>query len=80
MTIRTVEIERLCVTSAKPFEVVVAALKAAVGHPENDVSHEMRDAVSASRGSPDARKAFAGAERAAQDALKRVTVKELLGV
>jgi uncharacterized protein (DUF302 family) len=34
MTIRKVEIERLSVTSSKPFEVVVAALKAAVGHPD----------------------------------------------
>jgi hypothetical protein len=31
-TIKRVEIERLSVTSSKPFEVVVAALKAAVGH------------------------------------------------
>ncbi len=34
MTIRTIEIERLSVISSKPFEVVVAALKAAVGHPD----------------------------------------------
>ncbi len=34
MTIKRVEIERLSVTSSKPFEVVVAALKAAVGHPD----------------------------------------------
>jgi len=34
MTIRKFEIERLSVTSSKPFEVVVAALKAAVGHPD----------------------------------------------
>jgi uncharacterized protein (DUF302 family) len=34
MTIRKVEIERLSVTSSKPFEVVVAALKAAVAHPD----------------------------------------------
>jgi len=34
MTIRKVEIERLSVTSSKAFEVVVAALKAAVGHPD----------------------------------------------
>ena len=34
MTIRRVEIERFSVTSSKPFEVVVAALKAAVGHPD----------------------------------------------
>ena len=33
MTIRRVEIERFS-TSSKPFEVVVAALKAAVGHPD----------------------------------------------
>ena len=34
MTIRKVEIERFSVTSSKPFEVVVAALEAAVGHPD----------------------------------------------
>jgi uncharacterized protein (DUF302 family) len=34
MTIRRVEIERFSVTSSKPFEVVVAALKAAVGQPD----------------------------------------------
>jgi uncharacterized protein (DUF302 family) len=34
MTIRKVEIERFSVTSTKPFEVVVAALKAAVGYPD----------------------------------------------
>ncbi len=34
MTIRKVEIERFSVTSSKPFEVVVAALKADVGHPD----------------------------------------------
>ena len=34
MTIRKVEIERLSVTSSKPFEVVLAALKASVGHPD----------------------------------------------
>ncbi|MGO9116357.1 MAG: DUF302 domain-containing protein [Desulfomonilaceae bacterium] len=34
MTIRKVEIERLSVTSSKPFEAVVAALKAVVGHPD----------------------------------------------
>jgi hypothetical protein len=35
MTIRKVEIDRLSVTSSKPFEVVVAALKAAIGHPDS---------------------------------------------
>jgi uncharacterized protein (DUF302 family) len=34
MTIRKVEIERFSLTSSKPFEVIVAALKAAVGHPD----------------------------------------------
>ncbi len=34
MTIRKVEIERFSLISSKPFEVVVAALKAAVGHPD----------------------------------------------
>jgi uncharacterized protein (DUF302 family) len=34
MTARKVEIERISVTSSKPFEAVVAALKAAVGHPD----------------------------------------------
>ncbi len=32
--IRKVGIERLSVTSSKPFEAVVAALRAAVGHPD----------------------------------------------
>ena len=34
MTIRKIEIERLCVISSKPFEGVVTALKASVGHPD----------------------------------------------
>ncbi len=34
MTVRKVEIERLSVTSSKSFEAVVAALEAAVGHPD----------------------------------------------
>src|SRR6267154_2591969 len=34
MTIKKIEIERLSVTSSKPFDVVVAALKAAVGRPD----------------------------------------------
>ena len=34
MTIRKVEIERFSLTSSKSFEAVVAALKAAVGHPD----------------------------------------------
>jgi len=34
MTIRKVEIERFSMTSSKPFEIVVAALKAAVGQPD----------------------------------------------
>jgi uncharacterized protein (DUF302 family) len=34
MTIRKIEIERLTMTSSKPFEAVVAALEAAIGHPD----------------------------------------------
>ena len=34
MMIRKVEIERFSLISSKPFEVVVAALEAAVGHPD----------------------------------------------
>lgn len=34
MTIRKVEIERFSVTSSKPFEMVVAALEEAIGHPD----------------------------------------------
>ena len=34
MTIRKVEVQRFSVTSSKPFEVVVAALKAAIGQPD----------------------------------------------
>jgi uncharacterized protein (DUF302 family) len=34
MTIRKVEIERISVTSSKPFEVVVATIEAAIGHPD----------------------------------------------
>ncbi len=45
MTIKKVEIERLSVTSSRPFEVVVAALKAAVGHP--DMSEFIKTANSA---------------------------------
>ena len=34
MTVRKVEIERFSVTTSKPFEMVVAALKEAVGRPD----------------------------------------------
>jgi uncharacterized protein (DUF302 family) len=34
LTILKIEIERLSVTSSKPFDVVVAALEAAIGHPD----------------------------------------------
>lgn len=34
MTVRKVEVERLSVMSAKPFDVVLATLRAAVGHPD----------------------------------------------
>jgi len=32
--IKTIEIERFSVTSSKPFDQVVAALNAAIGHPD----------------------------------------------
>ena len=56
MTVRKVGIERLSVTSSQLFEVVVAALEAAVGRPDNDLSNESLDAVSESGGAADARK------------------------
>src|SRR5258708_33341781 len=34
LTTRRIEIERFSVISSKPFEAVLAALKAAVGHPD----------------------------------------------
>ena len=34
MTIRRVEIERFSAKSSKPFDLIVAALEAAVGHPD----------------------------------------------
>jgi len=34
MTVRKIEIERLDVTSGKPFEAVINALQAAIGHPD----------------------------------------------
>jgi uncharacterized protein (DUF302 family) len=34
MTVRKFAIERLSVTSSKPFEMVVAALETAIGHPD----------------------------------------------
>ena len=41
MTVRKVGIERLSVTSSQLFEVVVAALEAAVGRLDNDLSKEI---------------------------------------
>jgi uncharacterized protein (DUF302 family) len=61
MTIRKVEIERLTVTSSKPFEAVVGALKAAVGHPEMG---ELLKAIEGAR-------TFAELERAVQGGLGR---------
>src|SRR5215813_2759183 len=54
MTVRKVEIERFSVTTSKPFEVVVAALKEAVGRPD------MVEFVNAIKGA----RAFAELERA----------------
>ena len=61
MTIRRFEIERLTVTSSKPFEAVVGALKAAVGHPEMG---ELLKAIEGAR-------TFADMERAVQGGLGR---------
>ena len=61
MTIRRVEIERFSVTSSKPFEVVVAALEAAVGHPD------MAEFVKATKGA----RSFTELESAVQRGLGR---------
>ncbi len=37
MTITKVQIDRFSMISSKPFEVIVAALEAAVGHPDSDM-------------------------------------------
>ena len=61
MTVKKIEIERLSVTSSKPFEVVVTALRAAVGHP--DMAEFMNAIVSA--------RTFAEFERSVQKGLSR---------
>jgi uncharacterized protein (DUF302 family) len=61
MTIRKLEIERFSVTSSKPIEKVVAALKAAVGQPD------MAEFKKATR----AASSFADLERTVQKALGR---------
>jgi hypothetical protein len=61
MTIRKLEIERFSVTSSKPIEKVVAALKAAVGQPD------MAEFAKATKGA----QTFAELERAVQRGLGR---------
>lgn len=61
MTTRKIEIERFCVTSTKPFEGVVTALNAAVGHP--DMGEFVRTANNA--------RTFADLESAVQKGLGR---------
>jgi uncharacterized protein (DUF302 family) len=61
MTVRKVEIERFSLISSKPFEVVVAALKAAVGHPD------MVEFVKATKGA----RTFAELESAVHSGLGR---------
>lgn len=61
MTVRKVEIERFSVTTSKPFEAVVAALKAAVGRPD------MIEFVNTLKGA----RTFAELERAVQRCLGR---------
>jgi uncharacterized protein (DUF302 family) len=62
MTIRKIEIERFSVTSSKPFEVVVAAIKASVGQPD------MAEFARATKGSG----SFAELERAVQAGLSKL--------
>ena len=61
MTIRNLEIERFSVTSSKPIEKVVAALKAAVGQPD------MAEFAKMTKGA----QTFAELERAVQKGLGR---------
>ncbi len=61
MTIRKIEIERFSLTSAKPFEEVVTALKAAVGHPDLAELFKVRDSA----------RTFADLENAVQRGLGR---------
>lgn len=45
MTIKQINVERVNVTSSKPFENVIAALDAAVGHPDvGDLNQKLRAA------------------------------------
>jgi hypothetical protein len=59
MKVKKVEIERLTVTSSKPFEAVVAALKAAVGQPD------IAEFIKETRGA----RTFSDLERAVQKGL-----------
>lgn len=61
MSIRKIEIERLTLISSRPFEAVVAALEAAIGHP--DMAGFMK-AITGAR-------TFADLERAVQRGLGR---------
>ncbi len=61
MTIKKIEIERFSLTSAKPFEAVVTALKAAVGHPDLAELDKARDGA----------RTFADLENAVQKGLGR---------
>ncbi|HEV3113345.1 MAG TPA: DUF302 domain-containing protein [Candidatus Binataceae bacterium] len=61
MTVRKVEIERISVTSSKPFEAVVKALKAAVAQPD------MVEFMKATKGA----RTFAELERAVHGGLGR---------
>ena len=61
MTVRKVEIERFSVTTSKPFEAVLAALKEAVGRPD------MVEFVNATKGA----RTFAELERAIHRGLGR---------
>ena len=70
MTVRKVEIERFSVTTSKPFEAVVAALKEAVGRPD------MVEFVNAIKGA----RTFAELERAVHRGLGGTGLMMFMGL
>src|SRR5713226_535553 len=68
MTSRKIEMERLSMTSSKPFEAVVAALRAAIGHP--DMGEFLKATLSA--------RTFADLESAVQKSLGRTGLMKFM--
>ncbi len=68
MTTRKIEMERFSVTSSKPFDVVVAALRAAIGHP--DMGEFLKATLSA--------RTFADLESAVQKSLGRTGLMKFM--